>query len=131
MNFDEKMAKEMEEFKGKYHKEISDYEKIRDEENYRKIIINLQGLGKFKIKEYPNKIIDIELGKVTIYFSFYSFNYWDCNIEIAQYLKGKKYNLYASIDTEFINLEELETVSKCITEVKNIIDEVIGGTDGN
>lgn len=131
MNFDEKMAKEMEEFKGKYHKEISDYEKIRNEENYRKIIINLQGLGKFKIKEYPNKIIDIELGKVTIYFSFYSFNYWDCNIEIAQYLKGKKYNLYASIDTEFISLEELETMSKCITEVKNIIDEVIGGTDGN
>ena len=126
MNFDEKMAKEMEDFKGKYHKEISDYEKIGNEENYRKIIINLQGLGKFKIKEYPNKIIGIELGKTTVYFSFYSFNYWDCNVEMDQYLNGKKYNLYASIDTEFINFEELENMAECIKEIKNIIDEVIG-----
>lgn len=130
MNFDEKMATEMEEFNKKYGKEISDYKKIGNEENYRKVIINLQSLGKFKIKEYHNKIISIELGKTTIYFSFYSFNYCDCNIEIAQYLKGKKYNLYASIDTEFISLEEFETMSKCITEVKNIIDEVIGGING-
>lgn len=126
MNFDEKMAKETEDFKGKYHKEISDYEKIGNEENYRKIIINLQGLGKFKIKEYPNKIIGIELGKTTVYFSFYSFNYWDCNVEMDQYLNGKKYNLYASIDTEFINFEELENMAECIKEIKNIIDEVIG-----
>lgn len=126
MNFDEKMAKEMEEFNRKYGKEISDYKKIGNEENYRKVIINLQSLGKFKIKEYPNKIIGIELGKTTIYFSFYSFNYWDCNVEITQYLNGKKYNLYASTDTKFISLEELENMAECIKEIKNIIDEVIG-----
>ena len=87
------------------------------------------------IKNYDirtiKNILVIKNDEITVYFSFFSFNYTDHNVEIEKYLNYENYNLYASIDAQFINLNELNKMAFTMAQVKDIADEVIGGTDGN
>ena len=130
MNFDEKMATEMEEFNRNYKGEIEEYSKIGNYENFEKIKNRLENLKNYDIRKIKN-ILVIKNDEITVYFSFFSFNYTDHNVEIEKYLNYENYNLYASIDAQFINLNELNKMAFTMAQVKDIADEVIGGTDGN
>jgi hypothetical protein len=130
MNFDEKMATEMEEFNKSYKGELEEYSKIGNYENFKKIKNRLENLKKYDIRTIKN-ILVIKNDEVTVYFYFFSFNYTDHNVEIEKYLNYENYNLYASIDAQFINLNELNKMAFTMAQVKDIADEVIGGTDGN
>ena len=129
MNFDEKMATEMEEFNKSYKGELEEYSKIGNYENFEKIKNRLESLKNYDIRTIKN-ILVIKNDEVTVYFSFFSFNYTDHNVEIEKYLNYENYNLYASIDAQFINLNELNKMAFTMAQVKDIADEVIGGTDG-
>ena len=130
MNFDKKMATEMEEFNKSYKGELEEYSKIGNYENFKKIKNRLENLKNYDIRTIKN-ILVIKNDEITVYFSFFSFNYTDHNVEIEKYLNDENYNLYASIEAQFINLNELNKMAFTMAQVKDIADEVIGGTDGN
>lgn len=125
MNISEKIALDMEKFYKKYSEEIDEYKKIGNNKNLEKIINRLRDLETYNISS-DNNIIFIRKDNITVYFSFYDFEYTNHNIEIAQYHKGENYNLYVSNDDEFITLDELKGMSQMMTDVKTIADEVIG-----
>nr|DAT65349.1 MAG TPA: hypothetical protein [Caudoviricetes sp.] len=126
MNISEKIALDMEKFYKKYSEEIDEYKKIGNDKNLEKIINRLRDLKTYDISS-DNNIIFIRKDNITVYFSFYDFEYTNHNIEIAQYHKGENYNLYVSNDDEFITLDELKEMSQMMTDVKIIADEIIGG----
>ena len=129
MNISEKIALDMEKFYKRYSEEIDEYQKIGNNKNLEKIIDKLRDLETYDISS-DNNIIFIKKDNITVYFSFYDFEYTNHNIEIAQYHKGENYNLYVSNDDEFIKLDELKEMSQMMTEVKVVADEVIGVAGG-
>ena len=128
MNISEKIALDMEKFYKRYSEEIDEYKKIGNNENFEKLINKLRDLKTYDISS-DNNLIFIRKNNITVYFSFYDFEYTNHNIEIAQYHKGENYNLYVSNDDEFITLDELKEMSQMMTDVKTIADEIIGVYD--
>lgn len=125
MNISEKIALDMEKFYKRYSEEIDEYKKIGNNENLEKIINKLRDLETYDISS-DNNIIFIKKDDITVYFSFYDFEYTSHNIEIFKYYNGENYNLYVSIEAQFIDLAELREMSQMMTDVKTIADEVIG-----
>ena len=125
MNISEKIALEMQEFNKRYAQEIEAYSGIATVKNLKEIINKLNDLETYEVSTIKDVVL-VQKNNITVYFSFYDFEYTNHNIEIAQYHKGENYNLYVSNDDEFITLAELKEMSKMMTDVKTIADEVIG-----
>lgn len=125
MNISEKIALDMEKFYKRYSEEIDEYKKIGNDKNLEKIINRLRDLETYDISS-DNNIIFIKKDDITVYFSFYDFEYTSHNIEISKYYNGENYNLYVSIEAQFIDLDELREMSQMMTDVKIIANEVIG-----
>lgn len=130
MNISEKIALDMEKFYKRYSEEIDEYKKIGNDKNLEKLINRLRDLETYDISS-DNNIIFVRKDDITVYFSFYDFEYTNHNIEISKYYNGENYNLYVSIDTQFIDLAELREMSQMMTDVKTIADEVIGVAAAN
>lgn len=125
MNISEKIALEMQEFNERYAQEIKAYSEFATVKNLKEIVNRLNDLKAYEVSTIKDVVL-VQKNNITVYFSFYDFEYTNHNIEIAQYHKGENYNLYVSNDDEFIKLDELKEMSKMMTDVKTIADEVIG-----
>lgn len=125
MNISEKIALEMQEFNERYAQEIKAYSELATTKNLKKIINRLNDLETYEVSTIKDVVL-VQKDNITVYFSFYDFEYTNHNIEIAQYHKGENYNLYVSNDDEFITLDELKEMSQMMTNVKIIADEIIG-----
>jgi hypothetical protein len=125
MNISEKIALDMEKFYKRYSEEIDEYKKIGNDKNLEKLINRLRDLETYEVSTIKDVVL-VQKDNITVYFSFYDFEYTNHNIEIAQYHKGENYNLYVSNDDGFITLAELKEMSKMMTNVKAVADEVIG-----
>lgn len=125
MELSEKMALEMQEFNERYAQEIKAYSKLATIKNLKEIINRLNELEAYEVSTIKNVVL-IQKDNITVYFSFYDFEYTNHNVEIAQYHKGENYNLYVSNDDGFITLAELKEMSQMMTKVKAVADEVIG-----
>ena len=136
MNIEQIKEKEIEDVLETYSKEVKDYEKIGNRENFKKIFKEIKNLNKYDIKFedfYPDedKIYGntkIQIDNIKIYFMFHDFYGWDSKSMMEDYLEGKKYNLDICFDNyELIEFETLETGYKCLLEIKDIIDRVLRG----
>ena len=125
MELSEKMALEMQKFNKRYAQEIKAYSEFATIKNLKEIVNRLNDLETYEVSTIKDVVL-VQKDNITVYFSFYDFEYTNHNIEIAQYHKGENYNLYVSNDDEFIKLDELKEMSKMMTDVKTIADEVIG-----
>lgn len=125
MNISEKIALEMQEFNERYAQEIKAYSGLATIKNLKEIINRLNDLEAYDVSTIKDVVL-IQKDNITVYFSFYDFEYTNHNIEIAQYHKGENYNLYVSNDDSFITLDELKEMSQMMTNVKAVADEVIG-----
>lgn len=130
MNISEKIALEMQEFNERYAQEIKAYSEFATVKNLKEIVNRLNDLKAYEVSTIKDVVL-VQKNNITVYFSFYDFEYTNHNIEIAQYHKGENYNLYVSNDDEFIKLDELKEMSKMMTDVKTIADEVIGVAAAN
>lgn len=125
MNISEKIALEMQEFNKRYAQEIEAYSGIATVKNLKEIVNRLNDLKAYEVSTIKDVVL-VQKDNITVYFSFYDFEYTNHNIEIAQYHKGGSYNLYVSNDDGFITLAELKEMSQMMTDVKAVADEVIG-----
>nr|DAJ35234.1 MAG TPA: hypothetical protein [Caudoviricetes sp.] len=125
MNISEKIALEMQEFNERYAQEIKAYSEFATVKNLKEIINKLNDLETYEVSTIKDVVL-VQKNNITVYFSFYDFEYTNHNIEISKYYNGENYNLYVSIDTQFIDLAELREMSQMMTDVKTIADEVIG-----
>nr|DAQ40895.1 MAG TPA: hypothetical protein [Caudoviricetes sp.] len=125
MNISEKIALEMQEFNERYAQEIKAYSEFATVKNLKEIVNRLNDLKAYEVSTIKDVVL-VQKDNITVYFSFYDFEYTNHNIEIAQYHKGENYNLYVSNDDEFITLDELKEMSQMMTNVKIIADEIIG-----
>lgn len=125
MNISEKIALEMQEFNERYAQEIKAYSEFATVKNLKEIVNRLNDLKVYEVSTIKDVVL-VQKDNITVYFSFYDFEYTNHNIEIAQYHKGENYNLYVSNDDEFITLDELKEMSQMMTNVKIIADEIIG-----
>lgn len=130
MNISEKIALEMQEFNERYAQEIKAYSEFATVKNLKEIVNKLNALEAYEISTIKDVVL-IQKDNITVYFSFYSFDYTDHNVEITQYHKGENYNLYVSNDDEFITLDELREMLQIMTDVKTIADKVIGVAEAN
>lgn len=124
MNISEKIALEMQEFNEKYAQEIKAYSEFATVKNLKEIVKRLNDLEAYEVSTIKDVVL-VQKDNITVYFSFYDFEYTNHNIEIAQYHKGENYNLYVSNDDGFITLAELKEMSQMMTKVKAAVDEVI------
>lgn len=124
MNISEKIALEMQKFNERYAQEIKAYSEFATIKNLKEIVNRLNDLETYEVSTIKDVVL-VQKDNITVYFSFYDFEYTNHNIEIAQYHKGENYNLYVSNDDEFITLDELKEMSQMMTNVKVIADEVI------
>lgn len=125
MELSEKMALEMQKFNKRYAQEIEAYSGIATVKNLKEIVNRLNDLKAYEVSTIKDVVL-VQKDNITVYFSFYSFNYTDKNVEITQYYNGENYNLYVSNDDGFITLDELREMSQMMTDVKAVADEVIG-----
>ena len=125
MNISEKIALEMQEFYERYAQEIKAYSEFATVKNLKEIVNRLNDLKAYEVSTIKDAVL-VQKDNITVYFSFYDFEYTNHNIEIAQYHKGENYNLYVSNDDEYIRLDELRKMSQMMTDVKAVADEVIG-----
>ena len=125
MNISEKIALEMQEFNERYAQEIKAYSEFATVKNLKEIVNRLNDLKAYEVSTIKDVVL-VQKDNITVYFSFYDFEYTNHNIEIAQYHKGENYNLYVSNDDSFITLAELKEMSQMMTDVKAVADEVIG-----
>lgn len=125
MNISEKIALEMQEFNERYAQEIKAYSEFATVKNLKEIVNRLNDLKAYEVSTIKDAVL-VQKDNITVYFSFYDFEYTNHNIEIAQYHKGENYNLYVSNDDEYIRLDELRKMSQMMTDVKAVADEVIG-----
>lgn len=125
MNISEKIALEMQEFNERYAQEIKAYSEFATVKNLKEIVNRLNDLKAYEVSTIKDVVL-VQKNNITVYFSFYDFEYTNHNIEIAQYHKGENYNLYVSNDDEYIRLDELRKMSQMMTDVKAVADEVIG-----
>lgn len=125
MNISEKIALEMQEFNERYAQEIKAYSEFATVKNLKEIVNRLNDLKAYEVSTIKDVVL-VQKNNITVYFSFYDFEYTNHNIEIAQYHKGENYNLYVSNDDGFIKLAELREMSQMMTNVKAAADEVIG-----
>lgn len=125
MNISEKIALEMQEFNERYAQEIKAYSEFATVKNLKEIINKLNDLETYEVSTIKDVVL-VQKNNITVYFSFYDFEYTNHNIEISKYYNSENYNLYVSIDTQFIDLAELREMSQMMTDVKTIADEVIG-----
>lgn len=124
MELSEKMALEMQEFNERYAQEIKAYSEFATVKNLKEIVNRLNNLKVYEVSTIKDVVL-VQKNNITVYFSFYDFEYTNHNIEIAQYHKGENYNLYVSNDDGFITLAELKEMSQMMTKVKAVADEVI------
>jgi hypothetical protein len=124
MNISEKIALEMQEFNERYAQEIKAYSEFATVKNLKEIVNRLNNLKAYEISTIKDVVL-VQKNNITVYFSFYDFEYTNHNIEIAQYHKGENYNLYVSNDDGFITLDELKEMSQMMTNVKAVADEII------
>jgi hypothetical protein len=123
----------------KYSKEIKEYEKIGNNENFQKIIKKIEELGKYKVELDKHTSLEsqmygikkIENEYIKIHFSFLDFYGFDTEFDMKKYLNGEKYNLDAYFDEEFIEYEMLKGGYESFDEIKKIIDEVIERNEKN
>lgn len=125
MNISEKIALEMQEFNERYAQEIKAYSEFATVKNLKEIVNRLNDLKAYEVSTIKDVVL-VQKNNITVYFSFYDFEYTNHNIEIAQYHKRENYNLYVSNDDGFIKLAELREMSQMMTNVKAAADEVIG-----
>lgn len=130
MNISEKIALEMQEFNERYAQEIKAYSEFATVKNLKEIVNRLNNLKAYEVSTIKEVVL-VQKNNITVYFSFYDFEYTNHNIEIAQYHKGENYNLYVSNDDGFITLAELKEMSQMMTKVKAVADEVIGVAAAN
>lgn len=123
----------------KYSKEIKEYEKIGNNENFQKIIKKIEELGKYKVELDKHTSLEsqmyginkIENEYIKIHFRFLDFYGFDTEFDMKKYLNGEKYNLDAYFDEEFIEYEMLKGGYESFDEIKKIIDEVIERNEKN
>lgn len=130
MELSEKMALEMQKFNKRYAQEIEAYSELATVKNLKEIINRLNDLEAYEVSTIKDVVL-VQKNNITVYFSFYDFEYTNHNIEIAQYHKGENYNLYVSNDDGFITLAELKEMSQMMTDVKTIADKVMGVAEAN
>nr|DAS77285.1 MAG TPA: hypothetical protein [Caudoviricetes sp.] len=130
MNISEKIALEMQEFNERYAQEIKAYSEFATVKNLKEIVNRLNDLKTYEVSTIKDVVL-VQKDNITVYFSFYDFEYTNHNIEIAQYHKGENYNLYVSNDDEFITLDELKEMSQMMTDVKTIANKVMGVAEAN
>ncbi|WP_314320249.1 hypothetical protein [Fusobacterium pseudoperiodonticum] len=130
MELSEKMALEMQKFNKRYAQEIEAYSELATIKNLKEIVNRLNDLEVYEVSTIKDVVL-VQKDNITVYFSFYSFNYTDKNVEITQYYNGENYNLYVSNDDGFITLDELREMSQMMTDVKNIADKVIEVAKGD
>lgn len=132
-NLIKKWNQKVESITEKYSKEIKEYEKIGNNENFQKIIKKIEELGKYKVELDKHTSLEsqmyginkIENEYIKIYFSFFDFYGFDTEFDMKKYSNGGKYNLDAYFDEEFIEYEMLKGGYESFDEIKKIIDEVI------
>ena len=130
MNISEKIALEMQKFNERYAQEIKAYSELATIKNLKEIVNKLNDLEAYEVSTIKDVVL-VQKDNITVYFSFYDFEYTNHNIEIAQYHKGENYNLYVSNDDSFITLDELKEMSQIMTDVKTIADKVMGVAEAN
>ena len=130
MELSEKMALEMQKFNERYAQEIKAYSELATIKNLKEIVNKLNDLEAYEVSTIKDVVL-IQKDNITVYFSFYDFEYTNHNIEIAQYHKGENYNLYVSNADGFITLAELKEMSQMMTNVKAVADEVIEFSKAN
>lgn len=139
IDINKKYQEDIKYLKENYSKEIEEYEKIGNKDNFNKIIGRVKKLNKYIVEldsfySDEDKILGItnfNINEIRIYFNFHDFYGFDARADMDRYLEGKKYNLDMCFKCEFIDFEVLETAYKCMSEIKNIIDNVISGGNKN
>ena len=134
-DIDKQYQEDIEFLKNNYSKEMQEYEKIGNRDNFNKIIDGVRKLNKYEIEldsfySDEDKILGItqfNIHGITIYFNFHDFDGFDAKEDMEDYLKGKKYNLELWLGYDIADFETLEIAYKAMKEVKKIIDDVIGG----
>ena len=136
-DIDKQYQEDIEFLKNNYSKEMQEYEKIGNRDNFNKIIDGVRKLNKYEIEldsfySDEDKILGItqfNIHGITIYFNFHDFYGLDAKAEMRDYLKDKKYNLELWLGYDIADFETLENTYKAMKEIKGIIDEVIGGQE--
>lgn len=139
IDINKKYQEDMKYLKENHSKEIKEYEKIGNRENFNKIIHRVKKLNKYLVEldsfySDEDKILGItnfNTDELRIYFKFYDFYDFDARADIEKYLEGEKYSLDMCFKCDFIDFKILETAYKCMSEIKNIIDDVISGGSKN
>ena len=107
-DIDKQYQEDIEYLEENHSKEMQEYKKIGNRDNFNKIIEKLEKLSKYKVA------LD----------DFYGL---DAKAEMRDYLEGKKYTLEVWFEYDIVDFEMLEAAYKAMKEIKEIIDEVIGG----
>ena len=117
-----------------HSKEMQEYEKIGNRDNFNKFIEKLEKLSRYKVTlddfySDENKILG--LTHISSYagelvFKFHDFYGLDAKADMQDYLEGKKYTLEVWFEYDIVDFEMLEAAYKAMKEIKEIIDEVIG-----
>ena len=134
-DIDKQYQEDIEFLKNNYSKEMQEYEKIGNRDNFNKIIDVVRKLNKYEIEldsfySDEDKILGItqfHIYDITMYFNFHDFCGFDAKADMEDYLKGKKYNLELWLGYDIADFETLENSYKAMKEVKKIIDDVIDG----
>ena len=134
-DIDKQYQEDIEYLKENHSKEIQEYEKIGNRDNFNKIIDRVKKLNKYEVELdsfYSDKdkilgLTQFNIEGITIYFNFHDFYVLDARADMEDYLEGKKYNLELWAGFDIVDFETLEIAYKAMKEIKEIIDEVIGG----
>lgn len=134
-DIDKQYQEDIEYLEENHSKEMQEYEKIGNRDNFNKIIEKLEKLSKYKVAlddfySDENKILG--LTHISSYagelvFKFHDFYGLDAKADMQNYLEGKKYTLEVWFEYDIVDFETLEIAYKAMKEIKEIIDEVIGG----
>ena len=106
---------------------------IASKDNFREILRKFDKLEKYEVDVWCDCITlttKIDYFYLDIHFDFFEFNLDDLELtksEMDRYLNKEYYNLYFSMQEEFIDYKELKAINEAMEEIKGIIDEVIGG----
>lgn len=117
----------------KYKKEVEQYEKIGNQDNFEKIIEILQSLRECEVtldSFYEDEakmygMTKLKIQEYTFYFSFFDFYGWDASFDMKRYLEGSRYNLTTYFEEEFIDFDTLAKAHYYMKKLKVIIDGVV------
>lgn len=124
---------EIEELLQTHQGEVKQYERIGNQDNFKKIIEILQSLGEYEIildDSYEDEAkmygaTKIKIREYNFYFSFFDFYGLDATFDMKEYIAGNRYRLDTYFEKEFIDFDTLAKVHYHMKKLKTIIDDVI------